>query len=1261
MDIKLINLNIRIRMKTKIFTLLLTFFSMLGVGNSVFGQAVGDYGSTAASGTPGTMDWLTGTWYICASAGTWTGSTTTTTPPDQTKNVWILAGDVVNLTSATFVQGKCKNLEVAGTLTLVDAKVENSQVYGNIHVASTGTITANPKFIWGNWNTSMMTLTVDAGGVFLLKDQFKLYGANGATTTITNNGILGASTVVTGAGATIYIINQSSAVGNSNVIFTGTGTTIFRRLYADTSAGSFNITFDQNVTFSPASADPGIKLQNASGVTATSARSITINEGKTVTISSGWFANNATAFTGIDANNTFNINGTLDASAASTYFGCTTNTTADQRGTTNSQIINIGSTGTLKCGSVVRVNKPQSGQTLAVNVAEGGTITYAGTAYQTLPTVGTFAVTASPYALLTNSNSNLSFTNASSAVTMNSDVTVSGNLVLPASGTWSGTGKTIMTGAGKTISAGTMGALEISTGAAENIITTSGTLTANGDITVTTGALTMGADITAYNVSVGSGAILTANIGANSFSRRTLKVGNGVANNDATVTVNGTLGGTKWSGDGIDIQVSANAKTLNINGTGGTIAISGLRPAINADSRALDITINQSMYLDRDNGGAANLEPALTLQNGTCSFTRTLTIPENVTVTLRGNCGLHGLRNAVSSVDELVNNYASSSSNQGNCIYNVNGTLDLAVFNAICNLNTCSYSGSTQSVIVNVGSAGTLKLANIVKMYTALSGQSVSIVPTVGSTIEYGYNGTATFLLTTGTGVAPTLPAVYGNLTFSNSSGISIPTDFSVAGTLIMSQNLTAGTITMLPGAKATLASGKTFTASVLNLQSSASGTATFVNDGIATITSATVQQYLPDTRNWYVSSPVTGAVAPAGYTYYQRDEVASSWVSQVFVAGNTFIAGKGYIALPGASASTLQFSGTLNSASVNTTLTKSGTGFNLIGNPYPAHLSWTTAFVDDVTNAALIEPTIWVRTNAGTLNNSNQWSFLTYNGHSGEAVPSTTILSGGIIPPMQAFWVKAKAAGTLTLDGDLTKSHQALNPLKAPALKKSDRQRLRLEMSNGSTTDETLLYFDVNASNSFDTYDSPKFTETKDVQIYTTAGTEKLVINGLNTITDNMHIPLGIKTTQSGTFTLKPIQLENIASDTKVYLLDGQSQTELELNKEYTFTSDATDSSSRFSLLFKAPSLTTQIESIANKKHAFNVYRNANGQLTVTVYETVNSTSKVTISNQLGQKLSEGILTGAISIVNEPLATGVYFVTVSSNGKSTTQKVVFN
>jgi hypothetical protein len=1196
------------RMKRNLFTLFMIL--CLLQTSSLLGQAVGDYGSSAASGTSGSMNWFTGTWYVCTTAGTWTGATTTTTPPTNAKNVWILAGDSVVISSGTAgTLAKCLNLEIAGKLNQVGTQVELSQCYGNLHVASTGVFYVRQKYIFGNVNTAAETLTVDAGGKLLCYDQFRLQAANGFATTITNNGIFGAATATAGGSATVYVL-----AGNTNVIFTGTGTTILRALLSDTNAGSCNFTIDQNMTFCPASGGAAIKLQNASGVGATTARSLTINAGKTVTITSGgWFANTA-AFTGVDANNTYNINGTLDVSAGSIYWGCTSNTTADQRGTTNAQIINIGSTGVLKCGSVVTVNKPQPTQTLAVNVSAGGKISYAGTSYQTLPTTTSFAATTT--SLLTNSNSNLTFTNASATtLTLNSDLSVDQNLtlgaattlsaagnlnvngvltlagkvinnpgiislgssstlsgasssnyidlanggtltrkgvstsatffpiglgssytpftltntvgtpdistklkttfdnavqdatkvvnlqwsvigssattadityqfnttnqatsfdpaaacelgnyssvwgtpvnvgtptgnnpytvsatgltipttynayvlgntgavvrtapttttwsgatdsdwtkagnwsngvpdntleaIIPASltnypviatsqdiknltvasgasiinngtlniygsaisnnGTLSGTGVYAFVGSVSQVITGSMsvnhlllnnnsgvvnnGALTVNTdltvvaggitgtapvysvdlpvtftgsgtasaglilspsagnvgtltingtgtlnltaaGATKNLVLTAGTLgnssnnitvstsvsrsagalgaapiystalpvtftgsgsvssgyeiaptsgavsvltinasgtysvsgyTTTGDVNVAVGTLKMAGNMAVGNVSVASGATFNSDVTATSTARHTLTVGNGAAGNNAVLTVNGTVGSsTKWTNDGIDIEISANAKTFTVNGTGGFIGISGMRPAANADTRTLDITINQDMYFDRDNGGAANIEPALTLQNGTGTYARTLTIASGATVAFRGNAGFHGIKNATTSADELVSNYASSSSNQGNCTYSIFGTLDLSYYaGSLFNLNTCSYSGSTQSVMVNVKGGGTLKFGSIVKMFNALQGQYCGIVADSASNIIFNSSSTQYNLLSGG-GTIPTF--TFWNLTINNSNGIAFTSSPLIKGNLTLSAGNITGSAVIMGGASA--------------------------------------------------------------------------------------------------------------------------------------------------------------------------------------------------------------------------------------------------------------------------------------------------------------------------------------------------------------------------------------------------------------------------------------------------------------------------
>jgi hypothetical protein len=475
----------------------------------------------------------------------------------------------------------------------------------------------------------------------------------------------------------------------------------------------------------------------------------------------------------------------------------------------------------------------------------------------------------------------------------------------------------------------------------------------------------------------------------------------------------------------------------------------------------------------------------------------------------------------------------------------------------------------------------------------------------------------------------------------------------------ISTTGFTAINLTVNPGKQLSISSGTLTVNGNLTLKSSDAGTATFINGGTLAVTGTTsVEQYLAHTRNWYISSPVTGAVAPSGYTYYQRDEAYNSgegsWTSQPFTAGNTFAVGKGYIALPGTAASVMSFSGTINSGNQTIALTKGGTGFNLIGNPYPAHLTWTQAFAEASTApeggtapATLIEPSVWIRTNAGTVNNSNQWSFQTYNASTGLAVPGKSLLSGGVIPPMQAFWVKAKEAGNLILTNDLTMSHQSDNPLRAHAVNNSDRQLIRLEVSNGVKTDETLLFFDVNAADGKDAFDSPKFAEAStEMQLFTTVNTERLVMNGMRDMPLNQPITLGFVPGSASSFSIKVNEALNLPSDVHVYLKDNAKdglETDLTdgvTNYQFNATSNDTN---RFSVLFKSPGTSTDIRD--NLKIAISVYVNSENQLMVNA----TAGSSYAIFNTTGQLIEQGLLNKERETRSIKLSAGVYVVKVNN------------
>jgi hypothetical protein len=503
-----------------------------------------------------------------------------------------------------------------------------------------------------------------------------------------------------------------------------------------------------------------------------------------------------------------------------------------------------------------------------------------------------------------------------------------------------------------------------------------------------------------------------------------------------------------------------------------------------------------------------------------------------------------------------------------------------------------------------------------------------------------------------------------------------------------LESSLITNSLTISSGAQLSVIPGKQVTVNTsltnngtLTLQSSVSGTATIITPtSIGGTGAVSIQHYLADARNWYMSSPISGAsslptVDTGSLTFFSYPEADASQVTGGngmaagsywnTVSSGTFALGTGYIIRPSASASTVTFSGTtLNSNDIPIGLTYSAAnpkhGFNLIGNPYPCHLSWTYAFTN--ANSSLIESSIWVRTTTGTNNTNGTWSFATFNATSAEAVPTTA--NAGIIAPMQGFWIRAKQAGTLTLNTNLTKSHQSSNPLKAHAATNADRQRVRLVVSNGTSTDEALVYFDAAAANDYDDYDSPKMPNSIATipEIYTQVNGQKLVINGMNSISDNLEIPLGFSTGQSNTFTIKATQLSNIPSDTKVYLKDNTQlnpPTELILDQDYTFTSDVSiDNTSRFSLLFKAPSITTGTDLVKNQ--LVRVFGNENNQ--IVIERNVQSENAVAyIYNAVGQLMQQLQLSNTINTSGVTYPCGTYFVTIRGNNKQATTKLLIN
>jgi hypothetical protein len=344
---------------------------------------------------------------------------------------------------------------------------------------------------------------------------------------------------------------------------------------------------------------------------------------------------------------------------------------------------------------------------------------------------------------------------------------------------------------------------------------------------------------------------------------------------------------------------------------------------------------------------------------------------------------------------------------------------------------------------------------------------------------------------------------------------------------------------------------------------------------------------------------------------------------------------GKGYEVYLAGADSTYTFSGTLNNGEKTLNLTRTGTtaprrGFNLVGNPYPSYLDWNAATKNNVRG------TVWYRTY-----NGSQRVFDTYDGTVG------TNNSGGgavnqYIPPMQAFWARVDAAddnGSLIFDNTM-RSHQT-EELQAEE-EESALQILRLKVSNGINSDETLLVKDENATDGFDATDAQKMSNNNALipEIYTLAETEELVINHKNSIEQDDEITLGFRTGQNDAFTIQAIEISGFG-DLPVTLIDKTLNQEFELTTGaiYAFTSDVTDNADRFAIAFRDPQPQTGIETPNTRFYLSSL----NGQ--ITVHGSAVHGKTISVFNITGQKLCEETAASHSHTLSRQFPKGAYLV----------------
>lgn len=405
------------------------------------------------------------------------------------------------------------------------------------------------------------------------------------------------------------------------------------------------------------------------------------------------------------------------------------------------------------------------------------------------------------------------------------------------------------------------------------------------------------------------------------------------------------------------------------------------------------------------------------------------------------------------------------------------------------------------------------------------------------------------------------------------------------------------------------------------------------------------VKRFLGADRYWYVTQPTTSATANVFlHTWmFTYNETTSSWSPFIEDETTPLSVMKGYAVwtssvnkfdqdLPPLGDTTTSFDGVLNTGTLSTGITSDGDGWNFVGNPYPSAVDWDAA-------------SGWTRTNL-TTNAYYVWTGTTYASY----VVGGPGTNGGtqFIPAGQGFFVNASAAGTLGVS-DAVRVHSSQDFWKS---NENRMNLLSLTLSNGTVNDESIIYFNEEATPDLDyTFDARKMMAESAPQLYTMMGTEKMSINTLNNTTQTPTVLLGVNTPEEGTYTLTASNIESFDASTPIYLEDVVTGQKISLREMSTYSFPASEGASeRFVVHF------AEYQGIGDSQGSdlHNIYA-GNRSINVDFNELK---GEIVIYDILGQEISRTSASNGLNIISVPNGNAVYVVKVISDNNAVTKKV---
>ena len=479
-----------------------------------------------------------------------------------------------------------------------------------------------------------------------------------------------------------------------------------------------------------------------------------------------------------------------------------------------------------------------------------------------------------------------------------------------------------------------------------------------------------------------------------------------------------------------------------------------------------------------------------------------------------------------------------------------------------------------------------------------------------------------------------------------------ITTDLTNSGT----ETLPGSTsVSVLPGVTVDVAT-LDLNGSSFNLLANATDYSQLKFGSISGAGSVTQSQYLTNDGYASISSPMTTDFATTSgdnTKMFYYDGSAFAWRT-------SDQAGRGYFASIGASvfatsAGTFSVTGTPNTSmthslsySVNAAANGSGTGWNLVGNPYTCGLDWTAMTKTDVNDAFYVwDPA------------TSLYKYYASGAISGTYLTASNTLTA-IIPPMQAFWVQttsnsAALSSTMADDGTL---------LSAPTyISKTVPDNLILgvvALNDSSVNDAMWLIDNMQAKTGFDgSYDAWKMDNgDNQPNISSVFNGEEMAINALDFVNTPV-IPVSFDGPTKGTYAFSLEQIVNGASY-KVTLEDKHLNLFYDISsKDYTFKNIGWDSEdSRFLLHLESLQLLSDNNDADDQDIHSDYYVYQSEDFIYLNQSEFGLFNTYTLYSIDGRRMTSGSVSNKLQPIHAPYPTGIYVLLLDSETSSVKVKI---